>query len=908
MKKLIKFWLALIVFYSLVLLLPAISYSKSEEIKKFESGDSLEEIREKIAQNGYNFTVDHNWVYDMSPEMKEKFFARHSPLFRRSAALPRDIGPLDRHILQEPPPDQFDWRNYNGHSYIGPIRDQGSCGSCYAFGACAAAEGTYNWAGGKYDGNCSDFSESFIIWCLGRLVEYSPHFYGCDGADYDYYELEALTAEGVCSEDDFPYTTSDPGECAHWEDRTTVFKSWHRIDCNDIEAIKTAIMTYGVVDAAVYVGSAFQAYSSGIYEDSNTSCSSSPCYYTPTNHAIALVGWDNNGDPENNGYWILRNSWGTSWGEGGYMRIKYTSAVVACEVCYLVPKWPIVTTGSATSVTPTSAILNGNVNPGGLETTYYFEYGTTTAYGSTTTETSAGSGDTEIDVNASATSITPQTTYHFRIVAANASDKSYGSDMTFATTGEPFAPGVQTGNSNVLLNTADIKGSVNPHGDTAIYYFEYGTTTAYGSTTTETSAGSGTEDLAVSASLNSLDYSSIYHYRIVAYNSHGRSYGNDMTLETPEAPVLPIVSTGPPDKVTYQSAILNGTVNPNNADGAITSFHFEYGLTEAYGNSTAEIEAGTGTDDISVSAAITGLTLQTTYHFRISGTNEAGTINGWDRTLTTGDDVLFEGFENAGNIPAGWTQEAVTSSVEWVFQNGGLHGIPASAYEGEYNACFFYEGYGEHSSRLISPEINLVSGEPLLLSFQHCMHEWIGDQDELRVYYKNSPAGSWNLIPDAVYTENVPDWTQRNLSLPEPSDIYRIAFEGIANWGHGVCVDNVYVGFAGTFPYLVSFLAGANGSISGENAQLIEPGGDCTEVTAVPGAGYHFVNWTKGGAVFSNHNPLTVTNVTSDMEITSNFALNRTITSLNEWGLIVLSFLLIGIGYILIRIIQSASV
>jgi hypothetical protein len=92
-------------------------------------------------------------------------------------------------------------------------------------------------------------------------------------------------------------------------------------------------MTYGVVAAAVDVGGAFEAYSGGIYQDSNTTCSSNPCYYTPTNHIIALVGWNDNGG---DGYWILRNSWGSSWGESGYMRIKYTSARVGCEAAYVV--------------------------------------------------------------------------------------------------------------------------------------------------------------------------------------------------------------------------------------------------------------------------------------------------------------------------------------------------------------------------------------------------------------------------------------------------------------------------------------------------------------------------------------------------------------------------------------------
>ena len=298
----------------------------------FGQADTLEDIRAIIKHNGYNFKVGHNWVFDMSPDEKARFFSRRPPAAPRKTLAKEDPGPLSRYLGMELP-SSFDWRNHNGRSYIGPIRNQGNCGSCYAFAACAAAEGTYNRSRGRYDENCADFSESFIIWCLGRLAEYNSHFFGCDGADYDYYELEALTAEGVCSESDFPYTINDPGSCTHWGDPVTVFESWHRIECNDIDAIKTAIMMFGVVDAAVQVVSAFDGYKSGIYEDTNTVCYSDPCYYTPTNHAIALVGWNDNGG---DGYWILRNSWGTGWGEDGYMNIRYTSARVACEVCYLV--------------------------------------------------------------------------------------------------------------------------------------------------------------------------------------------------------------------------------------------------------------------------------------------------------------------------------------------------------------------------------------------------------------------------------------------------------------------------------------------------------------------------------------------------------------------------------------------
>jgi len=259
-------------------------------------------------------------------------------------------------------PAAFDWRTNSSHTYIGPIRDQGSCGSCYAFAAAAAAEGTYNWVMGKYDGNCADFSESYIIWCLGRLPQYNSHFYGCNGADYDYAELTALTTEGICSETDFPYTETDPGSCEHWSDPVTVFSEWHRIPCSDIEAIKTAIMTYGVVDAAVYASDSFQSYSGGIFSDTSTNCSESPCYYTSVNHAIALVGWDDNPPEGGAGCWILRNSWNTDWGEDGYMRIRYHAARVACEACYLI------FLGSNTHTLAVTSAHDGAYPPAGVMT------------------------------------------------------------------------------------------------------------------------------------------------------------------------------------------------------------------------------------------------------------------------------------------------------------------------------------------------------------------------------------------------------------------------------------------------------------------------------------------------------------------------------------------------------------
>ncbi len=320
------------IFTVALILLAGIPAARAE-LLPFEPDDTLEEIRYKIDHNGYSFAVAPNWVFNMDPEEKAAFFSRHRPSSPRRHSAHDEIGPLGVRLGKTALPATFDWRNYSGRSYVGPVRDQGACGSCYAFGAAAAAEGSYNWMMGKYDDNRSDFSEAFIAFCLS---DHYGGFNGCSGANYDYDELQALVDYGVAAESDYPYQDYEQACPFSAYPPLTRFKSWHRITCNDIEAIKTAIMTYGVVDAAVYVGSAFVAYAGGVYEDTNTDCTGSPCYYTTSNHAIALVGWDDNPPEGGGGCWILRNSWGSDWGEGGYMRIRYTSAVVGCAASYLV--------------------------------------------------------------------------------------------------------------------------------------------------------------------------------------------------------------------------------------------------------------------------------------------------------------------------------------------------------------------------------------------------------------------------------------------------------------------------------------------------------------------------------------------------------------------------------------------
>jgi hypothetical protein len=191
---------------------------------------------------------------------------------------------------------------------------------------------------------------------------------------------------------------------------------------------------------------------------------------------------------------------------------------------------PNAVTQAASGVTVSSATLHGTVNPTNLATTYHFEYGTTTAYGHSSPSQSAGSDFGDHAEFFNVTGLAPNTTYHFRIVAANAVGTSDGVDMTFTT---PGAPTVVTGGaSSVGATSATIHGSVNPNGVATTYHFQYGTSKSYGKTTTSHSAGSGHSAVSVRARLGGLHPGAIYHYRIVATSAAGTSRGADRTFRT----------------------------------------------------------------------------------------------------------------------------------------------------------------------------------------------------------------------------------------------------------------------------------------------------------------------------------------------------------------------------------------
>jgi sugar lactone lactonase YvrE len=197
-----------------------------------------------------------------------------------------------------------------------------------------------------------------------------------------------------------------------------------------------------------------------------------------------------------------------------------------------------------------------------------------------------------------------------------------------------FGPGVlvpdaQTEKaSKIAKTTATLNGTVNGDGKAAKYRFEYGPTEAYGSLTPTQSAGPGEEK--VKAEVSGLTAGAAYHFRLITENEAGTNYGADRELET--RPAVEGLATGPVQNLKPTEATLTGTLSPNGVDA---HYLFQWGISTAYGNATESTDAGSAKEAVPAKATLTGLAPNTTYHYRLIGSDNFGQTTGEDKSFTT---------------------------------------------------------------------------------------------------------------------------------------------------------------------------------------------------------------------------------------------------------------------------------
>jgi hypothetical protein len=337
------------------------------------------------------------------------------------------------------------------------------------------------------------------------------------------------------------------------------------------------------------------------------------------------------------------------------------------------------TTGPVQNVTPDGVTLTGTLKREGLETRYYFQYGTSTAYGaqSPEPEEKVPAGETEKEENelktllAPVAGLQPNTLYHYRLVAENEYGRTYGQDQTFTTSGPPTIAYQPAG--PITQTEATIHAQINPDELATSYRVQYGETSSYGNEASGEAIGSGSTPVAVSVPLASLRVGTLYHFRVVAGNEAGTTDGEDQTFTTvPSAPVDATFASG----VNAAHATLHAQINPLGND---TRYYFQYGTESCQAKAEACTsvptppgeDIGEGTEDVARELALSGLTPGTTYHYRVLDSNALGMTEGPERTFNTQP-------EQGLSLPDGRAWEMVSppdkqgAPVEALTREGGI--------------------------------------------------------------------------------------------------------------------------------------------------------------------------------------------------------------------------------------------
>jgi uncharacterized protein (TIGR02145 family) len=296
-------------------------------------------------------------------------------------------------------------------------------------------------------------------------------------------------------------------------------------------------------------------------------------------------------------------------------------------------KLPVLSTTSVTNLTTTTAVSGGIIIADGGATILANGVCWNTTLNPSTDDSKTVDPIGNAQFVSSISGLTASTTYHIRAYATNSVGTAYGADISFTTLGE--VPTVTTlAATNLAPASATLNGTVNANYLSTTVSFEYGLTTNYGQIATASqSPVTGNSLTNVSADISGLTPCTTYHYRAKAVNSVGTEYGSDIQFST--LGQVPSVTTLDATDITTTSSTLNGTVNANYLSTVVT---FEYGLTTNYGSTTTAIQNPVmGNTSTIVSAGITGLSLGTSYHFRIIGVNTLGTTYGSDKIFSTTD-------------------------------------------------------------------------------------------------------------------------------------------------------------------------------------------------------------------------------------------------------------------------------
>ena len=341
-------------------------------------------------------------------------------------------------------------------------------------------------------------------------------------------------------------------------------------------------------------------------------------------------------------------------GSASIMRVdmkSHTSIVITNRLSYLfiivkhpsglISVWP-------DSVDDTHIHLAARFDPGGQPTEGWFEWGPTSAYGSTSSPIAIGSGPGEVTFRQTIEGLFSRQDYHFRAVIRNATGTVTSVDQlvtTVAGTDTLNPPGIAYTSYELVTDTSSqLRSMFATNGSDTYAWFEYGTTIAYGSTISEQYVGTGWIFYSISSVLNGLTPRTSYHFRAVARNHDGTTYGPDASFTTLAELAKPGVETLEADSITANSARLRAWVNPK---GSRIWVKFEVSGDTWIPTPPAQ-EFGPDTAGFLVTALESNLSPDATYSFWARAGVVAGGIGdamGGSRTFTTLPDSTYGGFK-----------------------------------------------------------------------------------------------------------------------------------------------------------------------------------------------------------------------------------------------------------------------